>query len=141
MNSRKIEDLHPYLAKRYLEAKAIWQREHPSAPQPFLTQTFRSIDYQNDLYELGRSNPGKIVTNARGGQSLHNYYPSLAFDIAFHIAGEVFWEDQWFAEFADIIKPMGVHWGGDQVRFKDNPHFDVPNFTWHDAAAGKDFEG
>jgi peptidoglycan L-alanyl-D-glutamate endopeptidase CwlK len=39
----------------------------------------RTFEKQNDLYEQGRSKPGRIVTNARGGYSNHNF--GIAFDI------------------------------------------------------------
>jgi peptidoglycan L-alanyl-D-glutamate endopeptidase CwlK len=41
--------------------------------------TLRTIAEQNKLYAQGRTAPGKIVTNARGGLSYHNY--GLAIDI------------------------------------------------------------
>lgn len=41
--------------------------------------TFRSFAEQDALYAQGRTKPGKIVTNARGGTSFHNY--GLAIDI------------------------------------------------------------
>lgn len=43
------------------------------------SHTLRTIKEQNDLYALGRTKPGKIVTNAKGGQSYHQY--GVAFDI------------------------------------------------------------
>src|SRR5699024_12775874 len=39
----------------------------------------RTAAQQNALYAPGRTKPGKIVTNARSGQSLHNY--GVAFDM------------------------------------------------------------
>lgn len=39
----------------------------------------RTIAYQNHLYAQGRSDPGQIVTNAKGGESAHNF--GLAADI------------------------------------------------------------
>jgi peptidoglycan L-alanyl-D-glutamate endopeptidase CwlK len=142
MNSRDIKDLHPYLATRFKQAVDEWFLKYPSKPQPFLTQTFRSNDYQNDLYEQGRSKPGKVVTNARGGQSMHNFPPSHAFDIAFKKAtDEVSWDIGLFRAFAEIITPLGVDWGGNWTGgFKDYPHFQVPGMTWRDLAAGKVFE-
>lgn len=98
---------------------------------------------------MGRTIPGKIVTRARGGQSLHNYQinketgnpEALAFDITFiDSEGEIHWEEFYFKRFAAIIKPLGVHWGGDQISFVDTPHYDVPDFTWHDCVAGKYFD-
>lgn len=34
--------------------------------------TYRSNQEQDELYAQGRTTPGKIVTNARGGESQHN---------------------------------------------------------------------
>lgn len=39
----------------------------------------RSYEEQNNLYAQGRSRPGRIVTNARGGYSNHNF--GIAFDV------------------------------------------------------------
>ena len=39
----------------------------------------RTYDEQNGLHAKGRTTPGKIVTNARGGYSNHNF--GIAFDI------------------------------------------------------------
>jgi peptidoglycan L-alanyl-D-glutamate endopeptidase CwlK len=41
--------------------------------------TLRTFAEQDGLYAQGRSKPGAIVTNAKGGQSYHNY--GLAIDI------------------------------------------------------------
>lgn len=43
-----------------------------------ITSGYRSFAEQNKLYAQGRTAPGKIVTNAKGGQSNHNY--GLAID-------------------------------------------------------------
>jgi hypothetical protein len=45
-----------------------------------ITWGFRSAEEQDALYAQGRTEPGDIVTNARGGRSLHNY--GLAVDVA-----------------------------------------------------------
>ncbi|MGC3959578.1 MAG: M15 family metallopeptidase [Verrucomicrobiota bacterium] len=57
-----------------------------SAIDYIVTCTYRSSWEQNDLYASGRTKPGKVVTNAKGGQSAHNYVlgqkpASLAVDI------------------------------------------------------------
>lgn len=51
-----------------------------------IVQGFRSIAEQDTLYAQGRTTPGKIVTNARGGQSFHNF--GLAIDFAVDILDE-----------------------------------------------------
>lgn len=47
---------------------------------PYIYEGFRSNERQAELYCLGRTLPGRIVTNAMPGQSFHNY--GLAFDWA-----------------------------------------------------------
>lgn len=135
MASRDPKDLHPELAKRWFVSEAEWKRRYPNDVQPFLTQTLRTTAEQNELYAQGRTKPGKVVTNARGGQSLHNY--GLAFDIAFkNKAGKVNWEDvEPFRRFAEIAKANGLAWGGDWKR-PDYPHFDPPGMTWQKAKSG-----
>ena len=80
------------------------------------------------LYAKGRTTPplGKanIVTNARGGQSWHNF--GLAFDIVvLDTIGKEDWDIRhpaWKAV-AALGKSVGLEWGGDWVSFKDYPHF------------------
>lgn len=137
VSSRNPTDLNPDLAQRWALAKAEFARRFPNLPQPFITQTYRSQAEQARLYAQGRTTPGNIVTYAQPGQSLHNYYPALAFDIAFHNPdGSVNWNENLFSTFAGIAKFYGLAWGGDWTGFKDTPHFEPPNYTWEMAQAG-----
>ncbi len=43
-----------------------------------ITSTYRDADSQTALYNQGRTTPGNIVTNAKAGQSFHNW--KVAFD-------------------------------------------------------------
>jgi D-alanyl-D-alanine carboxypeptidase len=135
-SSRDPKDLHPELAKRWQLARDRFTAENPSEPQVFLTQTYRNNTDQTADYAKGRTAPGKVVTNAKSGQSLHNYYPSLAFDIAFKKGSALFWDLSLFKKFAKIAKAHGLEWGGDWVSFKDNPHFQPPNYGYKMAQAG-----
>lgn len=93
------------------------------------TQTLRTIAEQDALYAQGRTRPGNIVTNARGGLSYHNY--GLAIDFAFIIGGKLSYDmkgdwdkdkrPDWF-EVVSIFKGYSYEWGGDW-QFKDYPHF------------------
>src|SRR5574343_1544593 len=83
MATREIKDAEPILQDAYEFAKAEYQRLYPNDPQPFLTCVYRSNEEQDALYAQGRTTKGKIVTNAKAGQSKHNFKPSKAFDIGF----------------------------------------------------------
>jgi hypothetical protein len=80
------------------------------------------------LYTKGRTVPpiGKkyIVTNAKGGQSYHNF--GLAFDVVvLDSIGKADWDvthPGWTAA-AKVGKSFGLEWGGDWKGFKDMPHF------------------
>lgn len=98
-----------------------------------ITDETRSIDRQNELYEQGRSTSGNIVTNARGGESYHNY--GLAIDYALRDGnGDIIWDiyydgndngkADWF-EVADLAKELGFDWGGDWESFRDYPHLQM----------------
>lgn len=90
------------------------------------TDGYRSIPQQNMLYDLGRSIPGtKKVTNARGGESPHNYGwngNGLARDWVFVLPhGAVTYKGNW-SIFGREAKKVGLVWGGGWLRFKDRPH-------------------
>lgn len=128
MPSRDLKDLDSRLVDVYNTAKGIYAYRYPSAPQPFITCTHRSNAEQNELYYLGRTKKGKIVTNAKAGQSKHNNYPSLAFDIAFiGLDKRLNWNNKHFKNFAEIVKEINpnVIWGGSFRTIPDAPHFEI----------------
>ena len=84
-----------------------------------LTAGYRSIAEQNSLYEKGRTQPGKKVTNARGGDSWHNY--GRAADYAFVVNGKVTWNGPW-QTFGKIAVQCGLEWGGNFKSILDRPH-------------------
>ena len=126
MATRDIKDAVPQLQVAYVAAKKEYQTLYPTAPQPFLTCVHRSNEEQAQLYAQGRTTKGKIVTNAKAGQSKHNKMPSEAFDIAFiTLDKKLSWKPIYFKRFADIIKTKGIKWGGDFKSIPDAPHFEI----------------
>ena len=98
-----------------------------------ITDGFRSVEDQNQLYEKGRTTNGVIVTNAKGGESYHNY--GLAIDFALKTpSGNVIWDRQYdgnkngktdWNEVVELAKGLGFEWGGDWAQFKDYPHLQM----------------
>ena len=138
MASRSINDLNPLLAYAFGRAEAEFKALYPTAPTPFLTATFRSNEEQNALFnqpfdKKDNDGDGKIdeaderVTNAKAGQSAHNFNPSFALDVAFKTkTGAVDYSDKWFDLFAKLVlKTTGITWGGNFKSLKDKPHFEV----------------
>jgi peptidoglycan LD-endopeptidase CwlK len=98
-----------------------------------ITDGFRSFEDQNRLYQQGRTTSGNIVTNAKAGESYHNY--GLAIDFALKTpSGNVIWDRQYdgnrngkadWTEVVEISKSLGFQWGGDWTKFKDYPHLQM----------------
>ncbi len=92
----------------------------------FFTQTHRTFAEQDALYAQGRTAPGNIVTNARGGWSWHNW--RRAFDIAIHdFPGDTtpdnVYDGPW-AKVGAIGESLGLEWGG-RWKHPDLPHFQL----------------
>ncbi|ACJ33060.1 M15 family metallopeptidase [Anoxybacillus flavithermus] len=117
---KKLQGVHPTVAAK---ARQLVSLAYKEGIPIIITQGLRTIEEQNALYAQGRAKPGKIVTNAKGGYSYHNF--GLAFDFAILNAnGSVNWnvDDKW-KRVGAIGKSLGLEWGGDWTSFKDYPHF------------------
>lgn len=76
----RIKTLHPKIRQEVLDAYMyINNKLLGKGVRLRFSHTTRTFEEQDNLYALGRTKKGKKVTNAKGGQSIHNY--SLAFDI------------------------------------------------------------
>lgn len=93
--------------------------------------TRRSFEEQNELYALGRTAPGHIVTNAKGGESAHNY--GLAFDGAPTVGGKPLWDEplagpHW-KHYGSLAKTAGMEWGGDwKGSLIEGPHIQMADW-------------
>lgn len=85
-----------------------------------ITSGFRTCDAQNALYAQGRTTGGAVVTNAKCGESLHNY--GVSFDICFNTATPYVgpWD-----RVAQTGESLGLEWGGRWASFPDKPHFQL----------------
>jgi len=130
---RDLSHLQPAF-RRLLEATLALAKK--SGLRVFVTEGFRSFRRQQQLYDQGRSAPGRIVTKAGPGQSIHQY--ALAADLAFlDPAGKAVWSGPHapWQRLADIAKQNGLEWGGDWSSFKDRPHFQLPGYSWRSCLA------
>jgi peptidoglycan L-alanyl-D-glutamate endopeptidase CwlK len=86
----------------------------------------RTYAEQNELYAQGRTKPGKVVTNAKAGESYHNF--GMAFDFCVVQRGQAVWDQthpHW-KQFVRIAKSHGFDWGGDWTN-PDYPHLQIKN--------------
>jgi len=82
----------------------------------------RTIEEQDLLWAQGRQTPGKTVTNAKGGQSPHNY--GCASDWTTWEGSQPLWPrstDKVWALYEDTCDKIGLRWGGGFAAL-DCPH-------------------
>lgn len=126
ISENRLMSLHPLVRYRALNAYREAVQITPVGIHPFITEGLRSFERSNELYAQGRTRPGKIVTNAKAGQSMHNY--GLAFDFVIQLlpSGKLSWSvDGNWRKCADVFKKHGFAWGGDWKNFKDYPHLEM----------------
>lgn len=85
-----------------------------------ITGGTRTYEEQEKLYAQGRTEPGKIVTNARPGFSSHNF--ATAFDVTLFNGKQPVWESPHYLKLGKIGKALGLSWGGDW-NSQDLPHW------------------
>jgi len=88
----------------------------------------RTYAEQNVLYRKGRfGNPPPRVTNARGGQSNHNF--GIAWDLGiFTQNGSYLGESPLYDEAGPVALAAGIiglEWGGNWTGFVDRPHYQL----------------
>ncbi|WP_088825650.1 M15 family metallopeptidase [Listeria goaensis] len=113
------------------KTRNVIKKMHAQGIYVGIAQGYRSIAEQNKLYAQGRTKKGAIVTNAKGGQSNHNF--GCAVDLFIYSSNGksvAAWNPP-----SSVIKAMkaeGFEWGGDWKGFVDKPHFEL-----YDAAGGE----
>ncbi len=129
INSRKLSDLLPIVAAK---ADNFIVACKAQGIDVLIYSTYRDHESQTAIYALGRtvvgSNPtprrpmGAIVTNARAGESWHNY--RCAFDWCPVINGKPAWDDAaLYARCGVIAESVGLSWAGRwEGKFKEMAH-------------------
>lgn len=134
---QKIALLHPHLRDEatslIINANAVLK----NYSHVRIVQSLRTFAEQNAIYAQGRTTPGHIVTNAKGGQSLHNY--GVAFDFCLITSAGTSWDihkdldkdgvADWI-EVVNVFRASGWEWGG-LWKFVDDPHLQKTfGHTW-----------
>ena len=136
INSRKLDDLIPQAKERVERFIALCQEQDIDL---LVTSTFRDNESQGELYEQGRSLPGKIVTNAKAGESWHNY--RCAVDVVPLVNGKPNWDgsDPIWQTIGELGEQAGLEWAGRWRSFKELAHFQYTGgLTLADLKAGKE---
>lgn len=101
--------------------------------------TVRSDEEQAKLYAQGRTTPGKIITNARPGQSAHNPDKNgkgHAYDCVPMRFGKPVWESSnkedsaLWAKVGGLGESVGLSWSGRWTgKLREMAHFQDPNWV------------
>lgn len=121
INSRKLDDLLPHVKQR---VEAFLKAADNAGIDLLVTSTYRDNESQNALFAQGRTTSGKVVTNARAGESFHNY--RCAVDVVPIVNGKPVWDTKFqiWQTIGKLGKESGLEWAGDwSGKFKEMAHF------------------
>lgn len=119
ISKARLQLLHP-------DARLIFQRFIEDCEEAFnivirIVQGLRTFEEQAVIYAQGRTKPGKIVTNAKPGQSYHQY--GVAVDLGILKNNKIDWNFDYLRLLQFMPKEMV--WGGNFKSIKDKPHFEI----------------
>ena len=127
MSSRKLTDLHPLMQPLVVDFLARVEMEGIDL---LVTCTYRSDEEQAALYAISRTKPGRRVTNAPPGRSMHNFRfggkpASLAVDVVPLVNGKPVWSaaDPVWQKVGKLGEAAGLEWAGRWKRGREYPHF------------------
>lgn len=131
MSSRSLDDLTQDVRQRATVHRKLCATK---GVELLIYCTLRSNAEQTELYAIGRTKSGSIVTNARAGESAHNpdkFGKSHAYDCCPMIHGKPIWDSNHPAwrivvacgEEAGLVS--AARWTG---KLKETCHFEDPYF-------------
>ena len=134
---QRIQKLHPSVRDEVYKIIEECNISLTGKAKIRITQGLRTFEEQDELYALGRTKPGKKVTNASAGKSIHNY--GFAVDICLIIDNKIAswdtakdWDNDTIADWYECVKifaKYGWNWGGNWKNFKDLPHFEKKEYN------------
>jgi len=125
ITEQRIKKLHPLFQPKVRAYLSDAKRQGLNLR---ITDGLRTWPEQAALYAKGRTASGSIVTNAKPGQSAHNY--GLAIDVI--EIGKDYKTSNW-AKIGKIGQAHGFKWGGTFVSINDSPHLeDLYGYTVFD---------
>jgi peptidoglycan L-alanyl-D-glutamate endopeptidase CwlK len=122
----KLDGIHPLLIAAV--TKIIHGMEAFGYPM-MVTDGFRTLDRQREIYAQGRTAPGPVVTQCdgvvkRSNHQAHDDGWGHAVDMTFVVNGQPSWAESLpWALYGEAAKAVGCHWGGDW-KSPDRPHIE-----------------
>lgn len=125
ISEQRLNEVFPVLCAKIQELAGMLEDEGIIIR---VTQGLRTVEEQDALYAQGRTAPGKIVTNCKGGNSYHNF--GLAVDCVPSLPGNTYIPD-WNAQhptwkrMEELAAELGLQVGASWRTFPDAPHFQL----------------
>ncbi|MGL4738147.1 MAG: M15 family metallopeptidase [Cellulosilyticaceae bacterium] len=116
---RDLNELHPKVKELAEKLIAACEQEGIKIG---VSETYRTKERQDYLYEQGRTRPGNIVTYAKGSDMRSYHQWRLAFDVYQNVKGREY-DSAVLKRIGIIGMKLGLEWGGSWSGFKDTPHF------------------
>jgi peptidoglycan LD-endopeptidase CwlK len=91
-----------------------------------ITDGLRNKEEQDKLYAKGRTESGKIVTNAKYPDSAHNW--GIAIDFCQNIKGQEYTDEAFFRKVGEFAESLGFEWAGRWKTFKELCHLQDKDF-------------
>jgi len=114
---RSISELTPTAQKA---CNLFMQKCKDQGLNVLITETYRSQERQNYLYEQGRTRSGNVVTWTKNSR----HTSRRAWDIAKNVKGQEYSDSSFFKACGTIAKELGIIWGG-TWKTPDTPHFEI----------------
>ena len=124
INSRNLSDLVPTCKER---AETFLKLAKDAGIDLLVTSTYRDNESQAALFAQGRTKPGLVVTNARPGQSWHNW--RCAFDVVPLRHGKPVWgtsghDGNLWRKVGELGESVGLEWAGRWTgKLREMAHF------------------
>lgn len=122
-DQRSEDNISSLVPRAQAHARRFLQRALDAGFQVKIISGTRTYAQQNALYAQGRTKPGPRVTNARAGQSNHNF--GIAWDIGLFNGSKYLADSPQYALIGKIGRDLGLEWGGDWHSIQDQPHFQI----------------
>ena len=119
ITQKRIEKLHPHIREEMKKIIRECDATLTGRSKVRITQGLRTFKEQDALYAIGRTLHGKKVTNAKGGQSIHNY--GFAVDICLIIDGKtasLYENNEIWMTHPTKVYPKGHKFAGKPKRFR-----------------------
>ena len=124
----RLAEVWPVLAARITQLAATLEAQGIDIR---VVQGLRTVAQQDALYAQGRTTPGKVVTNCRGGYSWHNYGMAVDCVPGQDIPNAPAYIPDWNPEHPSWLameaaaRSLGLTCGADWRTFVDYPHFQL----------------